>query len=414
MATACCICMRDQCCPNGKMKNMNLESSHMFEVANNKYFRKISLGICLILLSWIVTGASSIENHVQATPTTYDLLFWSGLPTSYNPDEIVLNHVNTETGVVTRLPIQNEYPAGFFALSPDTQHLIIFKAGHLCSVDRKWQTEFCYSLDVPDLFYDHIYWSPDSLSFWAIRTHDPVIAVSLIQISALDGTVLSEITVQDEDFPGRSAGLSIVDFSPERMVAVVYDSGEKTYVYDLETKEALYSSSGLIRDFSPDTQWILERGGFLISRLDGAPEIYINPDIAWSTDPDLVWESAVPRSRPRWSHDGRMIAYRHWLLSRESPEPLVTIVYFLDTHEMRLIAATEVYNINAGWIIWSPDDQVIAQVNCPSTYNGCDLSIVTLDVEEQILVSGVSDDPAIRQNIMSATWIPRGWLQLGE
>lgn len=393
---------------------------------------------CTILCGLASSGIQFTRTYAQKPPLAYDLLFLSSTPQHWTEDmdretvDLTLNYLDTETWEITRMATDNR-PVAVNALSPNGQHLAVFRGDQLCLVNSRWQTEFCLPVGLIDraglddvtrysmgtLLHDNrIYWASDSSSFWAVKDYGTSTTPTLLQVSATDGSVLKEIALAKdfthiEDSP-VSPLLYLLDFSPVSMTAVL-GTGVSSTIFNLESGAILCSLMGGSRwTLSPDGQQLANARHVpdddmlgMITDLNGVLITYIGPETIQNAIPGMTWVRTRTYDGLFWSHDGNKLAFRHPVsLDRLAS---TTAVYFLDTQQVLPLATDR---MEGAKLIWSPDDAALAQVESISINTGNDLSIVSLDGRVASIISDMSDNLDKQRKIYSVTWLPHGWLQL--
>ena len=130
---------------------------------------------------------------------------------------------------------------------------------------------------------------------------------------------------------------------------------------------------------SPDESWLFFFAGDGRLSPDAPWLTIINDENLWSVIPEPSWEAGDSTIHASWSNDSQKVALRRGFYRNGDSgySQVATFVYFLDTQEIRPLALDY---MNWGDLIWSPDDEALAQVlNHPSTECDNALSIVTLD-----------------------------------
>lgn len=389
----------------------------------SKSRRKCALLLLFCLVCAVELGVQKSFVQAQITPQlTHDLLFTSF--TRVQTDKYTLNYLDTTTWKITQIKTDDR-PLSLGALSPNGQHLAVLREDQVCLVNRHWQTEFCLPsslVDIEDQYWMYgstrVYWEPDSQSFWTTTYQTDLQRLTLVQIGITDGAILKEIPFRDDLPHFADEPLRLSDFSPISMIATL---GEPSAIYAVETGEILHSegtSAYIYWSLSPDGQRVADPGLPGISDLRLKPITVISPDTSWSTTPELVWPKddwgKMIFSLLSWSNDGRKLAFRQGMVV-DGRFRGATFVYFLDTHEVRLITMDY---LEAGELVWSPDDSAIAQVVYFGSCDDTDLTILTPDGNifpvTTDLTDLFNDRPGEHRRIESVTWLPHGWLQMSE
>lgn len=394
-----------------------------------KVIQVVALWMGVIVIG---TGVGPMPDAAAQPALAYDLLFTASPMLTWNSysDEWRLFLLDTETWAIT--PLDREArPVNLDALSPDGELLAVQRGDRLCLVDNHWQERFCLPPGTIDtstsLFTRTIYWSPGG-SFWGTRQAAGQ-AARMLEISADDGTLLTELSLGDEI--DRTS--FVVDFSPISHHAI-YSNGA---IYNLDTGVLLgRAASGLL---SPDGQQVAEpitrysppagdrQDGDILYILALGDELrqfspeaewitWVSPETAWSDTPERVWLPNYLGAFTFWSNDGRMLAVRRQQRDEAAGLWAGTFVYFVDTGEVRFIT---VDGGEYAALDWSPDDTALAQVLYSPAGGGGSfgLSIATLDGETVSisLADFFTEDQYDYgpPTILSVTWLPRGWLAAG-
>ncbi len=421
------------------------------------------LSTLLLIVGCCLTALAAEGVSVRAQPALdYNLLFvkitYTGEAWEETLFESALYYLDTATWTTTALDVSDR-PISVNALSPDGQRLAVVRDTQLCLVDAHWQTLFCLPEDI--VTFDewrplgvtytltnrfHIYWEPDSQSFWMPSQDDA--CPTLLQISADDGVILRAVPIDREVCYQTNAGHCVHDLSPASRIALLTpcDSTRVTAV-NFETGQRLSSRLDTMISLSPEGQRLAVpagpftyqgtvRMGYIYDLSE--PDVFvtfateaswltpITPEPDWSQMPEFEWLDAEADRRGVyqffWSHDGQRLAFRRHL--RESDEPhqplAATYIYDIDTEAIHPLTRGGDPYMTYESLNWSPDDAFIARVLQRPPYSGRritfteDFSIVTVDGEVYPIAQYMPDGEESYFEIRAVTWVPRGWLQLDD